>query len=104
MSNYLELLEEKKELGLITTALYKSRVKMYESKGVKQNVKDKYDASAQKKLTLIKEDKISFLTIELINEVKLTNKNTNAIKGWVTFIGIMFVLGLIMAIYSVMQL
>ena len=103
MSAYLELLEEKYKIGLISDKDSKSLEATY--KGLMlQNDKDKLDSQAEKKLIILKQDKSTFLTVELISLVNDTKKSTNTIKKWVTAFGIVWVLGLIYYLYNLLSL
>ena len=100
MSAYVELLEEKKEMGLISDEYAKSRKKHYDDLDSKINL----DSQAKKKLAILKQDKSTFLTVELISLVNDTKKSTNTIKNWVTAFGIVWVLGLIYYLFNLLSL
>ena len=98
MSAYLELLEEKSKLGLITGKSLEDKEKWYYLKQVKQMHKDNADAKAKIELDLIKSDKSAFLTIQVLNELNQINKSTRSTNGWITFIGIINLLGALIGV------
>ena len=100
MGAFLELLEEKKEMSLISVKYFNQQTGWYNQKALKQGVKDNYDKRAEKKLALLKQDKSTFLTLELISVVKDTKNITNEIKGWVKFLGIMFIVGIAISVLT----
>ena len=81
-------------MGLISDEYAKSRKKHYDDLDSKINL----DSQAKKKLAILKQDKSTFLTVELISLVNDTKKSTNQIKGWVTFLGVLYIIGIIVAV------
>ena len=94
MGAYLELLEEKKEMGLISTKYFNQQTSWYNNKHEEQSTKNVFDSEAEKKLALLKQDKTVYLTLEMISILKETEENTNQIKGWVTFFGVLYILAI----------
>ena len=93
MGAYLEYLELQEELGLISNKDFKQQ-KMLHLDNLNKADKDSDDDWAKKKLANLKQDKSTFLTVEMITILKATKKSTNQIKGWVTFFGVLYILGI----------
>ena len=98
MSAYLQLLEEKKEMGLISNKYFKSQTKWYNLKDLDKSIKATFDSQAEKKLAILKQDTSTFLTVELISVVNDTKTSTNQIKGWVTFFGVLYIVGIVVTV------
>ena len=108
MGAYLELHEQKKEMGLISFTYFNQQTARYNHKDLKQGVKDNLDRKAEKKLALLKQDKSTYLTLELISILNDTKKSTNQIKestnqikGWVTFFGVLYIIGIVVYVISI---
>jgi len=103
MSAYLDLLIEKREMGLISDARAKSRKKHYDELNSKSE-KENLDNQAEKKLRILKQDKSTFLSIELISLVSDSKRSTNTIKNWVTFFGILYILGVVVGMIALSKI
>ena len=101
MGAYLEILEKKHELGLITNRIFIANKKWY--KNMSQKYKDIQDNNSDKKLILLKEDKMWFITIDLLLQIKDIKNSNNSIKGWLTFIGILYIIGIIGALITLID-
>ena len=97
MSAFLELLEIEQEYALISTADYNRDKSMYGR--LQPESKDFYDKESQKELNLFNKDVTASLMSQLIKETKKVKSNTNVIKGWVVFFGILFIVNTILLLF-----
>lgn len=104
MSSYLDLLEEKKRLGLISPIFFYNQKKWYNNKSVAVKWKEKADTNAENDLALLKEDKMFYLNTVLVQEMKNTTRYTKNILNWVTFFGILYIVSAIIVALSFLNL
>jgi len=103
MSAYLELLEEKNKLGIITNGYLNCRTEWY-NKTAKQKIKDNYDNTSERELIRIKANANLYLQTILISKIKEGNKYLDSIKGWVTFFGILQIVSIASVVIYLMAL
>lgn len=94
MSKYLELLHFKHDLGLISEEYLEGEESHYNSQ-LNTSWKDMLDKRSERQLILMEKDKNWFIATELLSKIKDIKKSNNTIKGWITFIGVLIIIGII---------
>ena len=96
MSKYLEMLERKYELGLISKE-YLDTNKLDYINELRVVYKKKLDEESVPQLVFLEKDKNWFIRTELLSELKGIKKSNKTMKGWITFIGILIIIELVLS-------
>ena len=96
MSKYLEMLERKYELGLISKE-YLDTNKLDYINELRVVYKKKLDEESVPQLVFLEKDKNWFIRTELLSELKDIKKSNKTMKGWITFIGILIIIELVLS-------
>lgn len=96
MSKYVEMLERKYELGLISKENLDAD-KLGYSQEYNSKRKNILDEKGENELAFIEKDKNWFIATALLSELKDIKKSNRTMKGWITFIGILIIIELVLS-------
>ena len=96
MSKYVEMLERKYELGLISKENLDANKLSYTQELMTKR-KNMLDEKGESHLAFIEKDKNWFIAIELLSEIKDIKKSNKTMKGWITFIGVLIIIQLVLS-------
>ena len=96
MSKYVEMLERKYELGLISKEnLDAENLSYIQISNVEY--KNTLDEKAKHQLAFMEKDKNWFIATALLSELQDIKKSNKTMKGWITFIGVLIIIQLVLS-------
>lgn len=98
MSNYLDLIEKEFELGLLSRISIAQRKRTYNN--MNKKTKERFDNDAEHELNLLTKDKDFFIQTQILSSLKSIKQSNSEIKGWITFIGVMMIIGIIASLIT----